>query len=29
MRDSKLGIKTDVTRGANDDAKHVADMVEK
>ena len=29
MRDAKLGIKNDATRGANDDAKHGVDMVEK
>ena len=29
MRDAKLGIKEDATRGANDEAKHGVDMVEK
>ena len=29
MRDAKLGIKKDATRGANDEAKHGVDMVEK
>ena len=29
MRDVKLGIKKDATRGANDEAKHGVDMVEK
>ena len=29
MRDVKLGIKKDATRGANDEAKHGIDMVEK
>ena len=29
MRDMKLGIKKDATRGANDEAKHGIDMVEK
>ena len=29
MRDVKLGIIKDATRGANDDAKHGVDMVEK
>ena len=29
MRDAKLGIKKDATRGANDEAKHGIDMVEK
>ena len=29
MRDVKLGIKKDATRGANDEAKHGFDMVEK
>ena len=29
MSDVKLGIKKDATRGANDEAKHGVDMVEK
>ena len=29
MRDVKLGIKKDATRGANDEAKHNVDMVAK
>ena len=29
MRDAKLGIKKDATRGTNDEAKHGIDMVEK
>ena len=29
MKDVKLGIKTDATCGANDEAKHGIDMVEK
>ena len=29
MRDAKLGIKKDATRGANDESKHGVDMVEK
>ena len=29
MRDEKLGIKKDATRGANDKSKHDVDMVEK
>ena len=29
MRDAKLGIKDDGTRGANDEAKHGVDMVAK
>ena len=29
MRDAKLGIKKDATRGTNDEAKHGVDMVEK
>ena len=29
MRDAKLGIKNDATRGANNEAKHGIDMVEK
>ena len=29
MRDVKLGIKKDAKRGANDEAKHGIDMVEK
>ena len=29
MRDEKLGIQKDATRGANDEAKHDVDMVEK
>ena len=29
MRDLKLGIKNDATRGANDESKHGIDMVEK
>ena len=29
MRDVKLGIKKDATRGANDEAKHGIDMVAK
>ena len=29
MRDAKLGIKKDAIRGANDEAKHGVDMVEK
>ena len=29
MRDAKLGIKKDATRGANDEAKHGIDMVAK
>ena len=29
MRDAKLGIKEDATHGANDEAKHGIDMVEK
>ena len=29
MRDEKLGIKKDATHGANDEAKHCVDMVEK
>ena len=29
MRDVKLGIKRDATRGGNDEAKHGIDMVEK
>ena len=29
MRDVKLGIKKDTTCGANDEAKHGIDMVEK
>ena len=29
MRDVKLGIKKDATRGANAEAKHGIDMVEK
>ena len=29
MRDAKLGIKKDVKRGANDEAKNGIDMVEK
>ena len=29
MRDAKLGIKKDATRGANDEAKHGIGMVEK
>ena len=29
MRDAKLGIKNDITRGANDEAKHGVDMVAK
>ena len=29
MRDAKLGIKKDSTRGANDESKHVVDMVAK
>ena len=29
MRDAKLGIKKDATRGANDEAKHDIDVVEK
>ena len=29
MRDVKLGIKKDATRGANDEAKHGVDMVAK
>ena len=29
MRDAKLGIKDDATRGANDEAKHGIDMVAK
>ena len=29
MRDAKLGIKKDATCGANDEAKHGIDMVEK
>ena len=29
MRDAKLGIKSDATRGANDEAKHGVDMIEK
>ena len=29
MRDAKLGIKKDATRGANDEAKHGVDMVAK
>ena len=29
MRDAKLGIKKDVTRGANDESKHGIDMVAK
>ena len=29
MRDAKLGIKQDATRGANDEAKHGVDMVAK
>ena len=29
MRDVKLDIKNDATRGANDDVKHGVDMVEK
>ena len=29
MRDTKLGIKKDATHGANDEAKHGVDMVEK
>ena len=28
-QDVKLGIKKDATRGANDEAKHAIDMVEK
>ena len=28
MRDVKLGIKKDATRGANDEAKHGVDIVE-
>ena len=29
MRDAKLGINEDATRGANDEAKHGIDMVAK
>ena len=29
MRDAKLGIKKDATRGANDEAKHGVDMIAK
>ena len=29
MKDTKLGIKKDAIRGANDEAKHGVDMVEK
>ena len=29
MRDAKLGIKKDATRGANDEDKHGVDIVEK
>ena len=29
MREAKLGIKKDATHGANDEAKHGVDMVEK
>ena len=29
MRDVKLGIKKDATRGTNDDAKHGVDMLRK
>ena len=29
MRDAKLGIKKDATRGANDEAKHGVDIVAK
>ena len=29
MRDAKLDIKNDATRGANDEPKHGIDMVEK
>ena len=29
MRDAKLGVKKDPTRGTNDEAKHGIDMVEK
>ena len=29
MKDVKLGIKEDATRGANDQSKHGIDMVEK
>ena len=29
MRDAKLGIRKDSTHGANDEAKHGVDMVEK
>ena len=29
MREVKLGIKKDATRGANDEAKHGVDMVSK
>ena len=29
MRDAKLSIKKDATRGANDEAKHGTDMVAK
>ena len=29
MRDAKLDIKNDATRGANEEAKHDVDMVEK
>ena len=29
MRDAKLGIKSDATHGANDEAKHGVDMVVK
>ena len=29
MRDMKLGIKNDETRGVNDESKHGTDMVEK
>ena len=29
MRDAKLGIKKDATRGVNDEAKHGVDLVEK
>ena len=29
MRDAKLGIKKDATRGSNGEGKHVVDMVSK
>ena len=29
MKDEKLGIKKDATRGSNDETKHGVDMVEK